>query len=88
MVVSGVLRASNAAIIACCLVSPSSRKCVSSSSIGQSIKDIGVARGLARPPVPEPAASPFARREKAHFFQVDDEDETPRQNGEGLKRKQ
>lgn len=87
MVVSGVLRASNAAIIACCLVSPSSRKCVSSSSIGQSIKDIGVL-GACPATRSGAAASPFARREKAHFFQVDDEDETPRQNGEGLKRKQ
>ena len=31
---------------------------------------------------------PLRQTEKAHFFQVDDEDETPRQNGEGLKRKQ
>ena len=66
MVVSGVLRASNAAIIACCRVSPSSRKCASSSSIGQSIKDIGVL-GACPATRSGAAASPFARRKKPTF---------------------
>ncbi len=66
MAASGVLRASIAAIIACCRVRPSSRKCASTSSMGHSMRESGVPGtfSAARSPLP---ASALARRKKPIF---------------------